>query len=412
LAFNDKQIQAFKPRLKRYEIIEPGRSGLRLRVSPNGLKVFVFVFRFEGRLCRLTLNTYTEGAGALADARASLAEARQQLRQKINPAALKQSQQLEHVSAPTVATLAETYLERHAKARKQSWPEDERILNKDVLPDWKHRKAAAITTADVNAVLDAIVDRGSPVAANRTLAVIRKMFNFALQRGLVTSNPCQGIEAPGKEQSRQRVLTAAEIATLWGNLDKTPITLPVRTLLRLELMTAQRKGELVSAEWSDIDMKRGWWTIPDSKAKNGLAHRVPLTPAARKLLKGLPRIEGNPYVFPSRIEGRPLSESSVDNAVREHRDILGVLNFTPHDLRRTAASHMTSLGIPRLVVGKILNHAESHVTAVYDRHSYDQEKRAALDKWARRLSAIVSSAEKKPRSPNVRAGESMANPEA
>jgi integrase len=389
MAFTDKQLQSLKAKAARYEVIEPGRTGLRIRVSPNGTKVFVFVYRYHGKLRRLTFHAYEEDTHALARAREAVVAARAQIRDGIDPASAKQAEAAATAAEVTVGVLAETYIERHAKPRKRSWAEDQRLLDKDVLPAWKARSAASVTRAEVNTLLDTIVDRGSPVAANRTLAVIRKMFNFGVQRGMVAANPCQGVAAPGKEQSRQRVLTEAEIKQLWGALDQTPMTLQVRTILRLVLVTAQRKGELSRAEWSEFDLDAGWWTIPPAKAKNGLAHRVPLSPLAVDLLKALPRLQANPYVFPSRLKNRCINDDSVDNAMREHDEVLGLNDVTPHDLRRTAASHMASLGIPRLVVGKILNHAETSVTAVYDRHSYDDEKRQALCAWATSLSVLL-----------------------
>jgi integrase len=152
--------------------------------------------------------------------------------------------------------------------------------------------------------------------------------------------------------------------------------------------------------WSQtaIDQDTGWWTIPAHKAKNKLPHRVPLSPLAKEILKDIAAQSGaSPYVFPtpfkkkrSNYEVTPLCETTLAHAIRDNLAVLGLENVRPHDLRRTAASHMTSIGIPRLVVSKILNHAESGVTAVYDRHSYDAEKRKALNAWGKKITAIVN----------------------
>ncbi|MGH8627111.1 MAG: tyrosine-type recombinase/integrase [Gammaproteobacteria bacterium] len=127
---------------------------------------------------------------------------------------------------------------------------------------------------------------------------------------------------------------------------------------------------------------------PGRRLKNHLAHRVPLSLLARELLHDMPRLDDR-FLFSSPTGSKPTGDTSVDHAVRRNLDAFGVGRFTPHDLRRTAASHMTSMGIPRLVVSKILNHAETGVTAVYDRHSYDAEKRQALDTWGQKLEGIV-----------------------
>jgi integrase len=274
-----------------------------------------------------------------------------------------------------VAQLAGLYLEGHAKPKKKTWRKDREILNRDVLPRWQHRKAKDITRVDIIALLDAVGQRGG-VMANVTFTVVRRMFNFAVERGLLEISPCFQVKLPNKAVSRERVLSTDEIASLWQHLDDKPTDM----LLKLMLVTAQRKGELVNAKWADI--QDNWWIIPDTK--NGKSHRVPLSPLALKLLSQLPR--HSPYLFPGQDENKPLAAITVNSAMR-HIHIIP--HFTPHDLRRTAASHMASIGIPRLTIGKILNHSDRGVTAIYDRHSYDAEKREALELWARKLMAIT-----------------------
>jgi integrase len=157
---------------------------------------------------------------------------------------------------------------------------------------------------------------------------------------------------------------------------------------KLSLLTAQRGGEVRAMRWVDVDLETRWWTIPAEVAKNGLAHRVPLSHAAHELLLPLQATAASPWVFPSpRLPHRPVKNVHTPAGRLEAQS--GVA-FVPHDLRRTAASHMTSMGIPRLVVAKILNHSEPGVTRVYDRHSYDAEKRQALEAWGRKVLALVT----------------------
>lgn len=287
----------------------------------------------------------------------------------------------------TFGEVARHYLDRHARPKKRSWREDARILARDVLPRWARRRARDVTARDVRRLLDAIVDRGAPIQANRTLAVVRRVFTWAAapDRALVPQalNPCRGLERPAPERQRERVLSSDELRALWRALDAE--SLPVASLFRLYLLTAQRDGEVRTMKWSDVDLPTGWWTIPAARAKNGRAHRVPLSAPAVAVLRRLPRTSA--WVFPSprgvACRGR------VYKAVARVRRASGVADFTPHDLRRTAASHMTSLGVARLVVAKLLNHTERGVTAVYDRYGYDREKTEAVALWARRLEQIV-----------------------
>lgn len=238
-------------------------------------------------------------------------------------------------------------------------------------------------------MLEDIVDRGAPIQANRTLAVIRKMFNFSLQRDIVQVSPCVGVKALAQERQKDRVLTDDELRAFWFGLDKARMTRLVKLSLKVQLLTATRKGEVIAAEWNAISGEV--WTIPAENAKNKLAHRVPLSLQALAVLAELNTLTGNSrWLFPSMKGNAHFLPTSVDHALRINQSVFGIALFTPHDLRRTAASHMTALGISRLVVQKILNHKESGITAVYDRHSYDQEKRKALETWGRKLEAIIN----------------------
>ena len=326
---------------------------------------------------------------SLADAKIKHGDSMKLLRKGIDPAAAKQEKRINNITAPTISQLVDLYIEKYAKPKKRSWKEDERILQKDVVPTWGKRKAADIKRPDVIHLLESISDRGAGIQANRTLAVIRKMFNFAIGRGILDSSPCTLIAPIANENQKDRALSETEINSFWHELDSAAMADATKRILKLILVTAQRPGEVVGMEWSEMD--GDWWTIPKEKAKNGFAHRVFLTPLAHKLLG--PSGEG--CVFPAqRGASSHIHINALAHAVRrnfkEDRKAFSIDFFTPHDLRRTAASKMTKTGIPRLVVSKILNHKDKGVTAVYDRHSYDKEKRQALEKWEMKLEEIIT----------------------
>lgn len=390
MKMTDMLLRNLKPQAQRYLVW--GDHGLGVRVSPKGKKIFVYMYRHEGKARFLTLGDYPRMT--LADAHKAHAEAMKKVEQGIDPGAEAVAERAEDRRAPTVAVLADEYLEKWAKPRKRSWREDERILKKDVLPEWGRRKAREITRRDVIRLLDGIVDRGAGIMANRTLAAIRKMFNFAVSRDIVPISPCLAVRSPAPEQRRDRVLTTDEIRALWHGLEGAKMAEGTKFALKLQLVTAQRKVEIVSATWEEIDLTDKWWTIPPEKAKNKMAHRVPLSPLALELLQAAKNIAGDsPWIFPSPQTNRHITPEAVNHALR--RPGLEHLGFTfwVHDLRRSAASHMTGMGISRLVVGKLLNHAERGVTSTYDRHSYDKEKRQALETWGRKLQAIVEGTE-------------------
>jgi integrase len=385
MKFTVRGIEAVKPKANRYDILEPNGHGFGIRVAPSGRKSWIYLYHYGGRLRRMTLGTYPHMA--LADAHKAHATARAAVKQGEDPAAKHVQARHEALHAPTVEKLAHEYLERWAKPHKRSWREDERILTKDVLPVWGRRKATEIRRWDVIALLDDIHDRGAPIQANRTLSCIRKMYNFALQRDLIESNPCMLIKAPGKENRRDRILSPDEIYRFWTGLAHAPMWPGTAIALKLQLVTVQRKGEIISMRWEDIS--NTMWTIRGEYSKNGLPHRVPLSPLALELLSQAKQLGDSPWVFPSLKRDVHIREDSVSYALYRNREVLGLADLMPHDLRRTAASHMTGMGISRLVVAKILNHAERGITAVYDRHRYDAEKRQALDAWGRRLQSIL-----------------------
>ena len=224
-----------------------------------------------------------------------------------------------------------------------------------MLPAWGKRKAKDIRRRDVILLLDEIVERGSPIQANRTLAVVRKMFNFALSRDILDTTPVAMVQAPARENQRDRVLTADEIRTLWNGLDEAPMSLAIKLALRLELVTAQRKGELVGATLPEFDFEGNIWTISAERSKNGIAHRVPLSPLALELIQDAHTLadkskqtptEGAEWLFPSPRGDAPITPTAVNHALRkaltptaDHpTPAIKLENVTPHDLRRTAAS--------------------------------------------------------------------------
>jgi integrase len=422
MRFTDRSIAALKPKAERYEVWEDGRTGLGVRVSPKSRKSWIYMYRFAGKARRMGLGTYP--LVSLASAGVKHARAKELLAEDIDPGARQVERKRAERTAETVADLIDEYLEKWARPRKRSANEDERILRKDVLPVWGKRKAKDIRRRDVIELLDEIVDRGAPIQANRTLAVIRKMFNFAIGRGILDTTPVAMVKAPSKENQRDRFLSADEIRIFWKGLDKAPMSDGIKLALNLQLVTAQRKGEIIGAALSEFDLDEAVWTIPAERSKNGQAHRVPLSSLALELIeeaRELARKKAHDttdedihdataepeWLFPSPRGEGPISAPAINHALYRvlrsdphgrPEPAIKLENMTPHDLRRTAASGMTALGTSRLTVSKILNHTETGVTAVYDRHSYDAEKRRALDAWGARLMEIV---EGKPAAQNV-----------
>jgi integrase len=403
MTLTDAKVRSLKAKKNRYEVWETGRSGFGLRVSASSNKSWFYFYRFEGKNRRMTLGVYPEMT--LEKARFAHTKAREQLIKKIDPNELLIQSNIEHRGSPTVSQMVNEYVEKWAKPRKRTWKEDARMLFKDVIPLFGKRKAKDIKRRDIVLLMDAIVERGSPITANRTLRVIKKMFSFTVKRGVLDASPCMEIDPPAKENQRERVLNEEEIKMFWLGLDKAKMSDATRLVLRLLLITAQRKGEVSQAEWSEVDLKNGWWTIPKERSKNEQIHRVPLSPMAIDIFQQAKvHLGESKWVFPST-KGQPITPRSISRAIRnnsekissdspKHKhpygDVFNIAHFTPHDLRRTATSMMISLGISEFDVSKVLNHTLQSVTNKhYNHYSYDKEKQKALGVWERKLKTII-----------------------
>ncbi|MCK4414546.1 MAG: tyrosine-type recombinase/integrase [Candidatus Eisenbacteria sp.] len=388
--WTDFRAKALKPAKKPREHCGP--DGLRLRVFPSGIKTWVFVYSFKQRRRRLTLGRYPDIG--IVEAGAAHSDARMQLRKGVDPGAVKRRRLRAIQEAPTVAQLVEDYIERHAKPKKKSWRDDERILLKEVVAEWGERKAADVKRYEVIALLDEIVARPAPVMANRTLAALRKCYNWGITRDLVESSPCLQVPRPALEEQRERYLTRKEIAAFLKALrtGRLKMSETTQAALQLVLATGQRPGEVSGASWEEIDLEDESWEIPGERTKNGHSHRVPLNaPALAALEQALALNEESAWIFPTPAGDRPMRPLTLTQALRRNREKLQKLKvepFSAHDLRRTCATNLAALGVTRFVIGRVLNHSERGATRVYDRHLYLEEMREALDLWGERLEEL------------------------
>ena len=229
--------------------------------------------------------------------------------------------------------VARRFVERHAKVHNRSWRLTERLLEREVLPRWGNRPINTISRHDVVALLDAIVDRGAPIQANRLLAVLRKMFNWACERGTLTGSPCDRVKAPAPAVQRDRVLTDAELTQVWRGA--AALGYPFGPIVQLLTLTGQRRNEVAAMRWSELDPALTLWTLPAERVKNNNVHQVPIATAARAILAGLPRFAGCNFVFTTSgrrsASGFSRAKAALDQAAP------GIKPWVLHDLRRSAA---------------------------------------------------------------------------
>ena len=425
----DAAVQKFKvPKGQRVEYFDATLPGFGLRVAgptprnPEGRKSWVLFYRLKGEQRRITLEQ-TYPTLTLAAARTEAAEALQLVDKGIDPAQARASLKAENEARrESVASAIASYMERGLKGRSKGYLDGTRAnFENHVLPRWRDRDLTSISRRDVVALLDAVAagqapddtkakskakrPAGGPVAANRVLAAVRSLFNWAISRDLIQANPCAMVKPPGEETRRERTLAADEIYELWPVFES--LSYPFGAFLRMALLTGQRRSEVAGMRWEDVDLTSKTWTLSASQTKNRNAHVVPLSQAAVDILTNAPRksaiIDGklrpSPFVFTSDgktpISGFSRAKAAADKKIAAARaaakaDPLRAWGI--HDLRRTCATELGRLKIPEQIISRVLNHTAKSITVKhYNKYSYLEEKREALDTWAAYLERLIRS---------------------
>jgi integrase len=439
-------VKAAKAGPSRREIADAQCRGLHLVIQPSGGKSWAFRYRFAGRPKKHTLGPVYLGtdeieqpaldqANTLAGARKLAGDAALQVARGIDPARAKvrdralarqRAENTELLDHDTIEAVARAFIEKHAKknTRPSSWLQTARLIglkpdpkNPDklirtetggeVLSQWTGRTVHEITRRDVHDLLDRIVSRGSPVTANRVLAAIRKMFAWSVSRDILPTSPCAGVSPPTVEQSRDRVLSDDELRLVWRAADA--IGAPFGPMVQALILTLQRRDEVADMHRPELRQADRLWIIPKERVKNGQEHEVPLSDAALQLFAKRPKIGKAGLLFTvtgetpvsgfsrakDRLDVEILKLQKADAIERGDNpdEVEPIPHWTLHDLRRTGASGMARLGINLPVIEKILNHSSGSfrgVVGVYQRHSFADEKRKALDAWASFVRSTVT----------------------
>ena len=393
------------PKSGRLEVRDERCAGLVIRVTPAGAKTWSFRFRDprSGVLTRATIGRYPEIA--LATARERAIDLRRGVASGINPVEAKRRER-ELSQSRTFGSLAERYLNEHARRFKRSAAADERNLRLHILPKWAKRRFDEITRADVIELCEGMVAAGTQTNANRVQALISKIFAFGVDAALLSANPCHRLAKRGVESRGRRVLSDEEIALFWNRSSHSPVSPRVGLALKIALLTAARAGEVAGMrqeEIVDIGSPRARWEIPAHRSKNGRAHVIPLSPLATQLIIEAMATAGpkSPFVFASPIvKGAPVTAHALAVAMQRMGGRITVEMPgsdtwlaeppSPHDLRRTVATRLASLGVPSEDVAACLNHVRRDVTGRhYDMYARLVEKRRALDLWAQTIAQVI-----------------------
>ncbi|ELQ8318069.1 integrase family protein [Pseudomonas aeruginosa] len=426
VAMNEHTLKRLKfdPQKGRVEYLDPpmpGHGTFGVRVNKT-CKSFIFLYSFHNHPRRLTLGNYPDLS--LAEARAKAAQAAELLKQGIDPGQKKIVELVEYRTSPTFEEAVESYLD-WARANKKSWREDERMLRTEFVPHLGRAKIGDVRRKQVVALLDDKA-KTAPVQANRLLAVIRKMFNFCVEREILDATPLVQIKKVAKETPRERSLNRHELVWFFHQLAGASLSQNTRFSLLLSLMLAQRSGRIVAMRWVDFDLEERIWDRSGKFEKNNNPIAIPLSDDVLTILNYLrerqiqkvtaadpARWAGSKtlpspghYVFPGRWPAKPQTQPSLNRAMRrfyddyvkdsarvEEESLLRVADGYPrptvHDLRRTATTHMSKQGLGKDVRSRILNHKDLSVDAIYDRYSYFEEKDEALQSWHTYLKGLL-----------------------
>jgi len=405
--FTDRYLRSLRPAPlgKRITHWDAAKPSFGCRITDRGVISFFVMRRMHGnpRPVRVVLGRYPDIS--LARARKLAAAALGDLVSGVHPKEREREQRLAEAKRQmnTFAALTEAFLRRPAAAQQRTADDIAKTIKRHLIPRWGARIAAEIKRSDAIAMLEEIDQRSGPYMAARALALASSIYRFAITRelGNITSNPCQFIkpsEFVGAMAPRQRVLTDSEIALFWrattGEIrNRIESTYPGGPFARFLLLTAVRRSEAARMTWSEVDLDNALWVIPAHRTKSGALHEVPLSGMAVDLLVSLPRFTGD-FVFSANggrapIKGFGKFKDTIDARAAELAPP-GLAEWRFHDLRRSARTNLSSLGISPFIAELVIGHAQKGVHKVYDVHRYQAEKREALERWARKVRDIVT----------------------
>jgi integrase len=436
---------------KRSDVTVDGREGLMVRIFPSGAVTFRFRYTFGSKRRIMVLGEFGDGGLSLADAFDMHHVAQRELEKGLDPIEERQRRQDEaerarqdQAAAGTVNSIVEQFVHRRLCAERwdaesNTWVRDQKSNTKPrkrpgdaaallgyrldpgdapkrrrtrrkpvttLLSKYGSEKARKITKSQLVALLDEIVDRGSPVMANRVYALLKQLFEFAAGKDLIPASPMAGIAPPGgDEKPRKRKLTSSEIKTIWEKLPTAAMAKSTKAALKLLLVTGQRRGELTFSKKAYFDLGKAEWTIPpelqkteDQTKQPTEPHVVPLTPLAVQLVEELFALSPNSeWILPSQYRKKkadsPYSARALTRAVAKNEVHFGIPHWRPHDLRRACRTGLSRLKVSKEVAERVINHARPKLDETYDQHDFLSEKREALEKWATHLQAVIEGPE-------------------
>ncbi len=382
MPLTDTAIKALKPKTTRYTVTD--EKGLVLEVFPTGGMLWHYRYRLNGKQERVTLGRYP--ALSLKLARAQRDERATQVALGQSPAKQKQLAKVAAADETTVSEFAERFFNEVVAKDRRNPSSPRRYLDKSILPAIGTKVVRDVTTEDVRAIIWKKKDEGFDAAAGELRGVLRRMFDYAITAGLVTTNPVLALPMRHvhKAKSRERALSPEEIRVFLKAAFESNIRRQFKVALHLILLTMVRKSELLMARWEHVDFEQAEWHIPAEHSKTGKPHIVFLSRQAIGLFKELHALAGgSDFVMPGRgTLTKPFAHNSINTALKIALAGQAIPAFTVHDLRRSASTLLHENGWPSDAVEKALNHTIGGVRGVYNRAEYAPQRREMLQFWS------------------------------
>jgi integrase len=374
-SLTDKGIAALKPRAARYAAPDPQLAGHYVRVTPNAAKSYICVARNpDGKQVWTTIG----------DARLiPIAEARDRAREYLQR--VRDGLPAVEPRGESFADVAGNWIKRHAEPKKlRSLPNIKRLLSVHVYPRWSDKTFREIKRSDVNRLLDEIEDDHGARQADLVLTILRSIMNwYAIRSDDYASPIVRGMGRDVEAKARERILTDAEIRTIWKAAADAG---RFGAIVKLCLLTGQRRSKIGTMTWDAIS-SGGTWTIPLEPREKDNAGMLALPAVALDIIRAQPQLVGNPYVFGSR-DDKPFCGYAVPKRQFD-KQLPGLKPWVIHDLRRTARSLLARAGVRPDIAERVLGHAIRGTEGIYDRHHYGPEKRDALAALANLIDGIV-----------------------
>ena len=378
-----KTIEALRPTGQRQEIKDDGCRGLYLLLQPSGAKSWAVRYSIDGAVRKHTLGGFP--AIPLAEARIAATKIFSELRDGGDPreAQRQAAAEAKAARAATFGAIGRRFIAD--SEHKRSIKDIKRRLS-PIIAEWEDRPVGTLKRRDIIALVDELKAARGPYAGVGALSWIKRVLNYAVEKAELEVSPAWAIKPPATPRVRERVLTDDELRRVWLACEKKPF--PFGNYIKGLLLTACRRTELATLEWSDVDLDEQVIVIPPERYKTHRPHLIPLSRQAMALLQEQPRIGDDRWVF-TATGRRPLN--AYEKRMEWFRELLDpAIDFSLHDLRRTVRTNMSRLRVPPHIAERVLGHVQGGVEKHYDFHSYVDEKRLALQIWADHIEAVVS----------------------